>query len=83
MPHAIPRPWKPADVAKMKRLAGEGLSARLAAKELRRTTGAVKFKAMAEGVRFHAIEQPVGSQKKLGRLRRKVGMHATLRRRAA
>lgn len=82
MPHAIPRPWTERDVATMRALAKKGLSSRLAAAKLRRTPGAVRFKAMAIGCRFHAVEQPVGPQKRLARLRRKVGMQATLRRAA-
>ena len=35
-------PWTPADLKKMRQLAKEKLSARLAAKELGRSTGAVK-----------------------------------------
>ena len=58
-------PWTPADVKKMRQLAKAKLSARLAAKELGRSTGAVKFKAMTEGVRFRAINQPRGVQKRL------------------
>lgn len=82
MPHAIPRPWKLADEKKLAALAAKGLSAREAAVKLRRTPGAVKFAAMIRGIRFHAIEQPVGPQKKLARRRRKFGMSATLKRAA-
>ena len=42
-------------------------AARLAAKELGRSTGAVKYKAMVEGIRFRFIDQPAGVQKKLAR----------------
>lgn len=82
MPHAIPRPWKPADEKKLATLAAKGLSARQAAVKLRRTPGAVKFAAMVRGIRFHFINQPVGPQKKLARRRRKFGIKATLRRAA-
>lgn len=82
MPHAIPRPWTERDLKTLATLAKKGLSSRQAAAKLRRTTGATKFKAMVVGIRFHAIEQPIGPQKKLGRRRRKFGMSATLRRAA-
>ena len=48
-------PWTPADLKKMRQLAKQKLSARLAAKELGRSTGAVKYKAMVEGIRFRFI----------------------------
>jgi hypothetical protein len=60
-------PWTPADLKKMRDLAKKKLSARLAAKELGRSTGAVKYKAMVEGIRFRYIDQPAGVQKKLAR----------------
>ena len=60
-------PWTPADLKKMRALAKAKLSARLAAKELGRSTGAVKYKAMVEGIRFRFIDQPAGVQKKLAR----------------
>lgn len=63
--------WTPADLKKMRLLARQRLSARLAAKELGRTTGAVKYKAMAEGIRFRNINQPVGVQKRLARRNRR------------
>ena len=43
------------------------MSARLAAKERGRSAGAVKYKAMVEGIRFRYIDQPAGVQKKLAR----------------
>jgi hypothetical protein len=64
-------PWTPADLKKMRRLAREKLSARLAARELGRTTGSVKYKAMVEGIRFRFIDQPKGVQKRLARRRRR------------
>lgn len=76
------KPWSPADLKKMRALAAQGYSAREAAIELGRTTGATKYKAMVEGIRFKAIDQPAGVQKKLARIRRKVGMRATLKRAA-
>jgi hypothetical protein len=60
-------PWTPADLKKMRALAKSKMSARLAAKELGRSTGAVKYKAMVEGIRFRFIDQPAGVQKKLAR----------------
>ncbi|MEO8064767.1 MAG: hypothetical protein ABI821_18700 [Pseudomonadota bacterium] len=47
------------------------MSARLAAKELGRTPGAVKYKAMVEGIRFRFIDQPVGVQLKLARKKKR------------
>lgn len=65
-------PWTPADLKKMRALAKKRMSARLAARELGRTTGSVKYKAMVEGIRFQAINQPRGVQKRLaGRRRRR------------
>jgi hypothetical protein len=60
-------PWTPSDLKKLRALAKQKLSARLAAKELGRSTGAVKYKAMVEGVRFRFIDQPAGVQIKLAR----------------
>ena len=60
-------PWTPADLKKMRALAKAKMSARLAAKELGRSTGAVKYKAMVEGIRFRFIDQPAGVQLKLAR----------------
>jgi hypothetical protein len=79
MPHAIPRPWTESDVKKMRELAQKGLSSRLAAIKLRRTRGAVAFKAMTLGIHFSAIKQPAGVQKRLARVRRKASKTATLR----
>lgn len=64
-------PWTPADLKKMRILARERMSARLAAKELGRSTGAVKYKAMVEGIRFQHIRQPRGVQKRLARRNRR------------
>lgn len=55
----------------MRKLAKAKKSARLAALELGRSTGAVKYAAMVRGIRFHAINQPRGVQQRLhGRPRR-------------
>ena len=71
--------WSAHDVAHMRKLASAGVSGREAAGKLGRSLGAVKYKAMTEGVRFHAINQARGVQKRLARRRRKFGMSATLR----
>lgn len=69
-------PWLAPDLKRLRALARARMSARLAAKKLGRTTGSVKYKAMVEGVRFHAIKQPRGVQRrpalrrKLARLRK-------------
>lgn len=69
-------PWQARELKRLRALARERMSARLAAAALGRTTGAVKYKAMREGVRFHAIEQPRGVQRrpaqrrKLSRIRK-------------
>lgn len=63
-------PWSKMDLRKMRALAKQRMSARLAAKALGRSTGAVKYKAMVEGIRFMAIVQPPGVQKKRARRRR-------------
>jgi hypothetical protein len=65
MPKNNLKPWTPADLKKMRALAKAKLSARLAAKELGRSRGAVAYKAMVEGIRFRAINQPRGVQKML------------------
>lgn len=59
--------WTPTELKKLRALARARMSARLAAAELGRTTGAVKYKAMTEGIRFRFIEQPQGVQKRLAR----------------
>lgn len=59
------RPWTPHDLRTMKQKARARASSRQTAKTLRRSQGAVKYKAMVEGIRFHNIEQPRGVQKRL------------------
>lgn len=66
-------PWTPADLKKTRQLAREHYSAREAAKALGRTPGAVKYKAMVEGIRFTAIVQPRGVQKRIARRRARKG----------
>lgn len=83
MPNAIrPKPWSKVDVARMRKIAARGQSSTAAARALRRSPGAVRFKAMVEGVRFHAVEQPAGVQRRLGRKRLVLGMRATLKKAA-
>lgn len=65
------RPWTKHDLKRMRAKARAGMSARLAAADLGRTTGSVKYKAMVEGVSFHYINQPRGVQKKAARSRRR------------
>ncbi len=62
-----PREWTARDVQIMRALARKRYSARLAGKALRRSRGAVAFKAMTLGVRFRAVEQPRGVQKRRAR----------------
>lgn len=78
-----PKPWRPAEVSRLRKLAAAGKSAREASKILRRPHPGLRYKAMVEGIRFFSTPQPNGVQKRLARVRRKVGMHATLRQRAA
>lgn len=74
--------WTPFDVARMRKYARDGISAREAAAKLGRSRGAVAYKAMVEGVSFRAIAQPRGVQRRLARKRRRDGMRATLKRAA-
>lgn len=83
MPKNNLKPWSPADVRRMRSLAKRGYSARESAEQLGRSTGATKFKAMTEGIRFSAINQPQGVQRKLAKKRVRFGMRATLDTRAA
>jgi hypothetical protein len=68
---ALSREWTRRDVQIMRKLARQRFSSRLAARALKRTQGAVKFKAMMLGVRFHAVEQPIGVQKRRTRVARR------------
>lgn len=78
------RPWTEFDLARLRKHASDGLSARQTGIKMARSTGAVKYKAMVEGIEFHFINQPHGVQKKLARKRIRTGdMTVTLRRRAA
>jgi hypothetical protein len=49
--------WSDADVKKMRALAKSRTSARIAAGKLGRSPGAVRFKAMKEGVSFRSINR--------------------------
>lgn len=73
------RPWTARELKVLRERAARGRSSREAAVTLRRSPGAVKYKAMVEGVAFNAIRQPKGVQMKLAARRRKFGMRATLR----
>lgn len=63
--------WSAADLIRLRGYAADRLSARQAARRMGRTPGAIKYKAMTEGVRFCSIEQPRGSQLKAIRTRRR------------
>lgn len=65
------RPWLDSEIKRTRAMARRGMSSRQVAARLGRSTGAVKFKAMVEGVRFHAIEQPKGAQVKAIKTRRR------------
>lgn len=64
-------PWTDADLTRLRGYASEEMSAKQAAQRMGRTTGAVKYKAMMEGIRFQFIKQPRGSQLKAIRTRRR------------
>lgn len=49
--------WTPADLKKMRMLARQRISARIAAAKLGRSPGAVRYKAMMEGVSFRSINR--------------------------
>jgi hypothetical protein len=64
-------PWTSADLKKMRALAKARKSARLSAIELGRSPGAVKYKAMVEGIRFRFIDQPAGVQTRIARRKKR------------
>lgn len=64
------RRWTSRDLVKLRALARAGLSARQAAPKLGRTTGAIKYKAMVERVRFTFVEQPRGVQRAIARAKK-------------
>jgi len=76
-------PWTPAELLSMRRCAAKGDSSTDFADRTGRSVGAVKWKAMVNGVRFRSIAQPKGVQRKLAKLRQKYGMRATLESRAS
>lgn len=49
--------WSAADVRRMRKYAARRMSARVAAAKLRRSPGAVRFKAMVIGVSFRSINR--------------------------
>lgn len=63
--------WTRADLAKLRKLAAQGVSSTDAANELGRTVGGTKYKAMVEGIPFSSINQPKGVQKRRFRKARK------------
>jgi hypothetical protein len=72
-------PWRAAEMRTLRAVAKARLPAIEAARRTGRSHGAVRFKAMVEGVHFCAVRQPRGLQKRLGARRRRYGMRATLR----
>jgi hypothetical protein len=48
-----------ADIRRMREYARRRISARVAAQKLGRSPGAVRYKAMMEGIRFRSIERKV------------------------
>lgn len=49
--------WSASDMKKLRKLAGEKVSARIAAGKLGRSPGATRYKAMVEGVKFQSINR--------------------------
>ena len=62
--------WTENDVKTLKACARAKIPARIAARKLRRSRGAVAFKAMTLGIHFRAIRQPPGAQRKANRTKR-------------
>ena len=58
------KPWDAADMKRLRADARRGASARQAAKNLGRTVGSVKYKAMVEEVHFKFVRQPSGVQRR-------------------
>lgn len=69
-PKRLGRDWTRRDVKTMRECARRGLSAKACANRVQRTRGAVAYKAMVEGVRFRAINQPRGAQRRANRTKR-------------
>ncbi|MBK6597201.1 MAG: hypothetical protein IPG25_04450 [Proteobacteria bacterium] len=57
-PARLGKAWTATDVAKLRSLAKQKLSARAAAEKLGRTRGSVAQKALLLGISFRAINQP-------------------------
>lgn len=51
------RDWSSTDVRRMRQCARRRISARVAAQKLGRSPGAVRYKAMVEGVSFRSINR--------------------------
>jgi hypothetical protein len=51
------REWSEGDMKKMRAFAKSKLSARVAAQKLGRSPGAVRYKAMMEGISFRSINR--------------------------
>lgn len=65
MSKPAPKPWKPAELARLRAIAASGKSAREASKILRRPHPGLRYKAMVEKIRFFSIAQPKGVQKRI------------------
>lgn len=50
-----PKPWTPAQVARMRALARRGKSTAEAARALKRSPGALRFKAHTSGISFREL----------------------------
>ncbi len=62
-------PWTVQDDRTLRSSAKRGESSREAAVILKRTHGAVKYRAMVKKIRFHSINQPIGVQSRIQRRR--------------
>lgn len=51
------KPYSEADIRRMRELARKRVSARMAAQKLGRSPGAVRYKAMMEGISFRSINR--------------------------
>lgn len=65
------RDWTAHEVSHMRSCAKKKMSARQAAPLLGRSPGAVRYKAMVEGVHFRSINQPPGVQQRIARRNRR------------
>lgn len=55
MPHSIPRPWKPSELVRLRSLARRGKSTAEAARALKRSPGALRYKAHVSGISFREL----------------------------